>query len=202
VYQKGQPAASGFMRTENGKTVGKLDPNFKRRNDVEIEDAALRGALMQRIHARLVPEIKKSFQFTVTRLERYIVACYSAEDEGFFRAHRDNTTAGTAHRRFAVTINLNAEDHDGGELRFPEFGMRRYKAPTGGAIVFSCSLLHEALPVTRGLRYATLPFLYDDEAAAIRAANQRFLASKRLQEASVAGEQTEASADTDAKAEY
>jgi hypothetical protein len=66
-------------------------------------------------------------------------------------------------------------------LRFPEFGLRRYKAPTGGAIVFSCSLLHEALPVTRGLRYATLPFLYDDEAAAIRMANQRFLESKRPQ---------------------
>jgi predicted 2-oxoglutarate/Fe(II)-dependent dioxygenase YbiX len=181
VYEKGQPSTSGFMRTENGKTVGKLDPNFKRRNDVAIEDPALRNALAQRIHARLVPEIKKSFQFSVSRIERYIVACYSAEDAGFFRAHRDNTTAGTAHRRFAVTINLNAEEHEGGELRFPEFGLRRYKAPTGGAIVFSCSLLHEALPVTRGLRYATLPFLYDDEAAAIRMANQRFLESKRPQ---------------------
>lgn len=197
VYQKGQPGASGFMRTENGRTVGRLDPNFKRRNDVTIEDAALRSALVQHIHARLVPEIKKSFQFTVTRIERYIVACYSAEDVGFFRAHRDNTTAGTAHRRFAVTINLNAEDHDGGELRFPEFGMRRYKTPTGGAIVFSCSLLHEALPVTRGLRYATLPFLYDDEAAAIRAANRRYLDSKRAPEGGAGAEQGERAADAE-----
>jgi predicted 2-oxoglutarate/Fe(II)-dependent dioxygenase YbiX/peroxiredoxin len=175
VYRNGQPSVSGFMRTENGRTVGKLDPSFKRRSDVTIEDRSLRNALVQRIHGRLVPEIKKSFQFTVNRIERYIVACYSAEDTGFFKAHRDNTTAGTAHRRFAVTINLNAEEHDGGELRFPEFGTRRYKAPTGGAVVFSCSLLHEALPVTRGLRYATLPFLYDDEGAAVRAANRKFL---------------------------
>lgn len=199
VYRNGQPSASGFMRTENGKTVGKLDPNFKRRNDVTIGDPALRNALVQRLHARLVPEIKKSFQFSVNRIERYIVACYSAEDSGFFRAHRDNTTAGTAHRRFAVTINLNAEDHSGGELRFPEFGMRRYRAPTGGAIVFSCSLLHEALPVTKGLRYATLPFLYDDEAAAIRAQNLKFLDNKG---AGTAGEAAETAAEADAEAEY
>ena len=41
--------------------------------------------------------------------------------------------------------------------------------------MFSCSLLHEALPVTRGLRYATLPFLYDDAAARIREANNAYL---------------------------
>jgi predicted 2-oxoglutarate/Fe(II)-dependent dioxygenase YbiX/peroxiredoxin len=200
VYRNGQPSASGFMRTENGKTVGKLDSNFKRRNDVTIEDPLLRNALVQRIHGRLVPEIKKSFQFTVNRIERYIVACYSAEDAGFFKAHRDNTTAGTAHRRFAVTINLNAEEHDGGELRFPEFGSRRYKAPSGGAIVFSCSLLHEALPVTRGLRYATLPFLYDDAGAAVRAANRKFLESRPLP-AAAATTETDAAEVADAKAE-
>jgi predicted 2-oxoglutarate/Fe(II)-dependent dioxygenase YbiX len=202
VYQNGQPAASGFMRTENGKTVGKLDSSFKRRSDVVIEDLALRNALVQRIHARLVPEIKKSFQFTVSRIERYIVACYSAEDAGFFKPHRDNTTAGTAHRRFAVTINLNAEDHDGGELRFPEFGTRRYKAPTGAAIVFSCSLLHEALPVTRGLRYATLPFLYDDEAAAVRAANRQFLEGKTSPEVKPTAELTEQAVEADVETEY
>jgi peroxiredoxin len=201
VYENGRPSVSGFMRTENGRTVGRLDPSFKRRSDVTIEDPALRSALVRRIHSRLVPEIRKSFQFSVTRIERYIVARYSAEDSGFFKAHRDNTTAGTAHRRFAVTINLNAEDHDGGELRFPEFGPRRYKAPTGGAIVFSCSLLHEALPVTRGLRYATLPFLYDDEAAAVRATNQQFLDSKRPQESAATAETAQSAAEADAKAE-
>ncbi|RMG07061.1 MAG: 2OG-Fe(II) oxygenase, partial [Cyanobacteria bacterium J055] len=50
-----------------------------------------------------------------------------------------------------------------------------YEAPPGGAVVFSCSLLHEATPVTRGRRYAYLPFLYDDEAAKIRQANLQFL---------------------------
>lgn len=35
------------------------------------------------------------------------------------------------------------------------------------AVVFSCSLLHEATPVTQGLRYCYLPFLYDDAAARV-----------------------------------
>ncbi len=114
--------------------------------------------------------IEEAFVWQATRIERYIVACYSADDGGFFRRHRDNTTKGTAHRRFAVTINLN-DDFDGGELGFPEFSSRTYRPPLGGATVFSCSLLHEATPVTRGLRYATLPFLYDEAGAAIRKAN-------------------------------
>ncbi|HSA82007.1 MAG TPA: hypothetical protein VLE23_14415, partial [Geminicoccaceae bacterium] len=41
--------------------------------------------------------------------------------------------------------------------------------------VFSCSLLHEAQPVTAGRRYAFLPFLYDEAAARIRVANNRYL---------------------------
>ena len=119
--------------------------------------------------------MRKAFQFDPTRIERYIVACYDGTDGGFFRAHRDNTTLATAHRRFAVTINLNAGDYEGGDLNFPEFGSRAYRALTGGAIVFSCSLLHEATPVTQGTRYAFLPFLYDDAAAKLREANNPHL---------------------------
>jgi predicted 2-oxoglutarate/Fe(II)-dependent dioxygenase YbiX len=99
------------------------------------------------------------------------------EDEGHFRAHRDNTTKGTAHRRFAVSVNLN-EDFDGGEVSFPEYGPKSFKAPTGGAVIFSCSLLHAVSKVTRGRRYAFLPFLYDDAAAKIREANNAFLGDR------------------------
>jgi predicted 2-oxoglutarate/Fe(II)-dependent dioxygenase YbiX len=94
---------------------------------------------------------------------------------GQFQPHRDNTTKGTAHRRFAVTINLNDEEYEGGDLRFPEYGPRTYRAPTGGAVAVSCSLLHEATVVTRGRRIAYLPFLYDEAAEKIRAVNLKFL---------------------------
>lgn len=174
---------SGFMRDVDGKTVEVSDPNHKRRRDHHITDQKLIQAAMTRLHRRLVPEIHKAFAFTATRIERHIVACYDAEQQGHFRAHRDNTTMGTAHRRFAVTLNLNADEYDGGDLRFPEFGPRAYRAPTGGAVVFSCSLLHEATPVTRGKRYAYLPFLYDEPAAAIRQQNLQYLAAPPMSDA-------------------
>jgi hypothetical protein len=42
-------------------------------------------------------------------------------------------------------------------------------------VVFSCSLLHEAMPVTRGKRYMFLPFLYDEAGARVRAENRKFI---------------------------
>lgn len=170
-YDRNGGEESGFMREVAGRTVLVHDDRHKRRRDRPIEDDALRKACMHRIHDRLLPEIQKAFQFRATRIERYIVACYDAADAGHFRAHRDNTTSGTAHRRFAVSLNLNTGVYQGGLLRFPEFGGRLYQAPAGGAVVFSCSLLHEATQVTKGRRYAFLPFLYDEAAATIREMN-------------------------------
>jgi predicted 2-oxoglutarate/Fe(II)-dependent dioxygenase YbiX len=119
-------------------------------------------------------------------MERYVVARYAAEDGGHFRAHRDNTTRATAHRRFAVSINLN-EDYEGGEISFPEYGPRSLKPPAGGAVIFSCSLLHQVSKMTRGARYAFLPFLYDDAAAKIRQENRQFLAESAKPEAKATG---------------
>ena len=175
LYEAQGGGESGFMRDVEGKTVGILDGRHKRRKDAVIEDEALQAQLRARISARLLPQIHRAFQFNPTRIERYIVACYDEADRGFFAPHRDNTTRGTAHRRFAVTINLNTGEYEGGELCFPEYGPQTYVAPAGGAVVFSCSLLHEARPVTKGVRYASLPFLYDEDAAKLRAENLRFL---------------------------
>ena len=170
-YESNQADESGFMREQDGKTVLALDAQFKRRRDCAVRDERLRVECRTRLVNRLKPEIHKAFQFDATYAERYIVSCYSGTEGGFFKAHRDNTTKGTAHRRFAVTLNLNTGEYEGGGLRFPEFGQQTYVAPLGGAVVFSCSLLHEALPVTRGLRYAFLPFLYDEAGAKLREEN-------------------------------
>lgn len=174
IYETEGGAESGFMRQVDGRTVPVQDTNFKQRKDCTIRDKDLIGAIQTRFLRRVVPEITKAHQFPVTRMERYIVACYAARDGGHFSPHRDNTTSGTAHRRFAVSINLN-DDFDGGEVGFPEYGPRTYKAPPGGAVVFSCSLLHRVSKVTRGRRYAFLPFLYDDAAAKLREQNLRYL---------------------------
>ena len=168
----------GFMREENGLTVERVDHQHKRRSDYHIEDSALLGQLRARLARFLLPQIKRALGWEAMRIERWMVACYDGDNgRGHFRAHRDNTTKGTAHRKFACTINLNAGDYDGGDLCFPEFGTRTYRAPTGGAVIFSCALLHEAKPVTRGKRYAFLPFLSDEEGAKLREANLAFVAA-------------------------
>lgn len=169
-YEAAGGEESGVMRDVDGQTVGVMDPRHKRRKDHMLEDPGLIGEIQQRFLRRVTPEIRKVHQFEATRMERYLVACYAAEDGGHFSPHRDNTTHGTAHRRFAVSINLN-DDFDGGEVRFPEYGPRGFKAPVGGAVVFSCSLLHAVGRVTAGRRYAFLPFLYDEAAAKLREAN-------------------------------
>lgn len=174
LYDRQGGVPTGVMREVDGRTVGVLS-DFKKRSDVYIEDDELKRALRARISSRLLPEITRAFQFSATRIERYLVACYDAETGGYFRPHRDNTTSGTVHRRFAVSINLNAEAFDGGDLRFPEYGARTYRPPTGGAVVFSCSLLHEATPVTEGRRYAFLPFLFDEAGEKVRQANLHLL---------------------------
>ncbi|WP_246721855.1 2OG-Fe(II) oxygenase [Rhizobium lentis] len=175
LYERNGGEESGFMREVDGKTVEVKDHGYKRRKDYDIQEKDIIAETQGRFTRRIVPEIQKVHQFTVTRMERYIVACYAAEDKAHFRPHRDNTTKGTAHRRFAVSVNLN-DDFDGGEVSFPEYGSRSFKAPSGGAVIFSCSLLHAVSTVTRGRRYAFLPFLYDDAAAKIREANNAFLA--------------------------
>jgi len=174
LYRQTGGEPSGFMREVDGVTTLMMNDQHKRRSDVLVEEDALQKQLVARLNRRLIPQIEKAFNFKPTRIERYLVARYDGETGGFFRPHRDNTTKGTAHRRFAVSINLNG-DYDGGDLRFPEFGDRTYRPPPGGACVFSCSILHEATPVTRGERFAFLPFLYDEAAAKVREANLKYL---------------------------
>jgi predicted 2-oxoglutarate/Fe(II)-dependent dioxygenase YbiX len=154
-----------------GRTALQVNTMLKRRTDVTIEHDALVGAVRDRLEARLFPMVRRAFGRQARHIERYLICRYAAADQGFFFAHRDDVTAGTAHRKFAVSLNLNAEDYEGGDLRFPEFGRRVYRPPTGGAAVFACNLLHEATTVTKGERFAVVPFLYDEHGARLRRAN-------------------------------
>lgn len=178
----GQP--SGFMDEADGMTHGVIDRSFKRRRDVRLLEPALLRAVNLGILKRVVPEVFKSFQFTITRFERHLIACYDGEDGGLFRPHRDNTTRGTAHRRFAMSLNLNAGAYEGGQIRFPEYGNALFSPRTGEAMLFSCLLQHEALSVRRGRRFALLSFFYDETARELRKANMRFIAEGETSAAS------------------
>jgi peroxiredoxin len=111
---------------------------------------------------RIVPEIFKAFQYRVTKYEALRMARYEGHRGGYSHGHRDNI-APYLYRRFAMSINLNTEEFEGGELRFPEFGDQRYRPESGTAIVFSSSLLHEAMHVTAGRRFVFLAFLFGEQ---------------------------------------
>ncbi|MEZ5830786.1 MAG: 2OG-Fe(II) oxygenase [Dongiaceae bacterium] len=145
------------------QVVERVHEDVKKRLDHNLSDPAVRKPLMALIGRRIGPELNKAFCFGSFRFDRVLIARYDAERGDRFRPHRDNTTPATAGRRLALTLNLNSDEYEGGELIFPEYGDHRYKPPAGAAVVFSCSLLHEALPVTRGQRFALLSFLLDLE---------------------------------------
>lgn len=150
---------------QNQKTDYKMRiPEYGRKDRIDhwIVNSQTMGFINDRLKRRLFPEIERAFQYKVTKHERYRIGCYEGERGGFLHGHRDNSEARVAHRRFACSINLNAEDYEGGELAFPEFGGHRFSPRTGEAAVFSSSLLHEPLHVTKGRRLVLLAFLFGD----------------------------------------
>jgi predicted 2-oxoglutarate/Fe(II)-dependent dioxygenase YbiX len=161
VFEKIGGTDSGFLMERGGQPTAVTDHSRKSRRDLVIVAPDLRQLIGEQIVTRLLPAIALYLQFKATHMDRYVVSCYDRENGGHFFRHRDNMTAGVEHRRFAVSINLNG-DYEGCDLIFPEFGRRTYRAPTGGAIVFSCGVLHQVLPITSGKRYAFLPFLYGE----------------------------------------
>ena len=170
LYEQQGGEDSGFLVDLGSKTKTVVDYRLKRRSDLAVVVPELRELIGGQIVRRLLPAVERYFQFQATRMDRYIVACYDSEIGGHFYRHRDNVNAGAQHRRFAITINLNS-DYDGCDLVFPEFGRKTYRAPHGGALVFSCGALHQVAPITRGRRYAFLAFLYSEADAARREAN-------------------------------
>lgn len=143
------------------------------RVDFVLQDPEILNWLDRRIHRRVLPEILKAFQYRVTKRERFHIARYEGARGGFQHGHRDNPTPDLAHRRFALSLNLNTEEYEGGALRFPEYGAQLYRAETGSALVFSSSLLHEVLEVTSGRRYVLLSHLYSDARGQMPDARQK-----------------------------
>jgi predicted 2-oxoglutarate/Fe(II)-dependent dioxygenase YbiX len=150
---------SRVLVLEGGEQVLQLDSSIKRRRETLPRDKALENRMHERLMRRALPEIARIFNFAVNRRDALKLLAYP-EGAGYFRAHRDNDTPDVAHRRFALSINLNHGDYRGGDFRYPEFGPHLYAPATGAALVFACSMLHEVLPVESGTRYAMTTFLY------------------------------------------
>lgn len=163
-WEKGEKAADRVASSAGGAGAGKV-ANIKRRADVFLDDKALYAGFQHRIERRVLPEMWRAYRFRAASFEIPRIGCYDSANAGAFGAHRDNRTPFTAHRRFAMSLNLNTGAYEGGTLRFGEFGRDEYEPEAGGAVIFCCDLLHEALPVTQGRRFAIFTFFTDAEGA-------------------------------------
>ena len=161
LFEETGGTPSGVAYVKGDTANWKPDPSVKMRRDIYLESGPWLDRVRDALVRRVLPEIQRCFNFQVTQHEVFKVIRYD-EGAGYFRPHRDNESKDTRHRRFAMTLNLNTGAYAGGELRYPEFGPDLYEPERGGAAIFSCSLLHEALPVTRGKRYALLGFFFSD----------------------------------------
>lgn len=162
LWETSGNVAAGVETTVGAGRSETTDRLRKRRRDHTVTDSAWLQTLSSHIGRRVMSEVRKAFAYEAKRFEGFKIGCYDAEDRGFFTAHRDNLSASTAHRRFALTLNLN-EEYEGGELRFPEYGPDRYRPAAGEALIFSGAHLHEVLPVSSGRRFVLLSFLFGDE---------------------------------------
>ena len=138
------------------------DYGRKDRIDHRIMSGETNAFVDTRLKRRVLPAIHKCFQYKITKREIFRIGCYEGERGGTPIGHRDNTQANVAYRRFACSINLNTEEFEGGGLRFLEYGDQEYRPESGAAIVFSSSVLHEAMHVTSGKRYVLLVNLYGE----------------------------------------
>ncbi|MAR86938.1 MAG: hypothetical protein CMM17_01395 [Rhodospirillaceae bacterium] len=136
------------------------DASIKKNREHVVRDPDLFREIASTIGPRIAPELEKAFNFEQRlRFEAFTVLSYSDDREDFFAPHRDNLRQ-TQKRRFAMSLNLN-EGYEGGELWFPEYGKHKYLPAAGAGVIFSCSLLHEALPVTKGQRWVMVTFMCD-----------------------------------------
>jgi predicted 2-oxoglutarate/Fe(II)-dependent dioxygenase YbiX len=163
VWEQQGHSDTGVESSAGGGRGEQRNAQLKRRRDHVVGDPQRSRELAATIGRRVLPELSKAFAYRASRFEGFKIACYQASDRGFFSAHRDNLSPATAHRRFALTLNLN-DGYRGGQLRFPEYGPERYRPAAGVALVFSCSHLHEVLEVTAGRRFVLLSFLFGEEA--------------------------------------
>jgi predicted 2-oxoglutarate/Fe(II)-dependent dioxygenase YbiX len=167
-FDRGERTKGGMASVDpQGKAFHKIDEAKKRRLDCVVRpNDAIHQPVIEALARACLPEIKRAFQIDASYIDRILIARY--ETGGCFMRHRDNSAPAVAFRQFAMSINLNTGQYDGGHLLFPEYNDHRYNPSPGAALVFSATLLHEATPVLKGERYVLLTFVHNAEAEALR----------------------------------
>lgn len=168
-FDRGEQMEGGMASVDSqGRAFHKIDETKKRRLDCVVRpNDAIHEPVIEALARACLPEIARAFQSHPAYFDRILIARYD-DRGGCFLRHRDDSAPAIAYRQFAMSINLNTSEYEGGHLLFPEYNDYRYKPRLGAAIVFSATLLHEATPVLKGARYVLLTFVHNAEGEARR----------------------------------
>ena len=164
-WERGEKRIDEVTQGRGSEVRDNVLSDVKKRADVTVPEGndPLHQAILMRFNMRVVPRIEKVFQYKTQSYDGARVGCYEAGEDGgggYFRAHRDSVSHKVdQERRFALSLNLN-DGFEGGRLRFNEYGPQTYCPAAGDGVVFSCKLLHEAMPVTKGRRFGLFAFFY------------------------------------------
>lgn len=156
-YEQETRPLTGVTIGQRGSKYDASNTDLKVRRDYFVSEPAIIRDISELFGRRIIPEMMKAFDYKATGFEQLRVGCYEASDSGVFKAHRDNVDP-IGGRRFAMSLNLNTGDYEGGHIRFPEYGPGLYLPEIGDALMFSSLLVHEAMPVTAGRRYVLVTF--------------------------------------------
>ena len=151
------------------------------------DDKDLYAQIVSTIGPRIRDAVERAYQFDIQCYDPFLIVGYPASEGGFFGSHRDNTNPALMHRRFALSINLNTGEYEGGGVWFPEYADTLYDPPVGDGVVFSCSLLHEAKVVTKGWRFILSGFMWGAAEDESRQRNAREAAARRQRSTPIAG---------------
>lgn len=105
---------------------------------------------LERGMPKFINDYRSRFRIPELSAEHWVLLRY--EQSNMFHAHVDD--AKPYPRVVSMSMFLN-DDFDGGEIEFPEYGVK-IKPEAGTCVFFSSSFpyIHEVHPVTRGVRYA------------------------------------------------
>lgn len=107
----------------------------------------------------VVSEVNETYKFELSGFNAVQVAQYSEGDH--FDWHMDLSKGVASNRKLSITVQLSdPADYDGGELEMLSFSKKNPTRDIGSMIVFPSFLYHRVAPVTRGVRWSLVGWIY------------------------------------------
>lgn len=130
-----------------------------------------------KLSRNVLQELRKVFYFDAKYRETYKISSYDSVSSGRFHPHRD-TVSPYQHRKYAMSLLLN-DNYEGGELYFPEYGIK-IKPKANTAIIFPGINTHQVLTVTKGSRMAMITFFVNGKTRPMYKFKSHFFDDKNI----------------------